>query len=113
LLALHWNNADNTAVGMAGYGTDGLFLVRPGLLALVASTDEEYQVTLERVPAQADPIDLVLLRLEKVAHPSTLMAALDTQPTGNDDEPTGLSLTTSLGHDDFNRIIEAVQAQRV
>jgi hypothetical protein len=111
LLALHWNNQDDAAVGMAGYGMDGLFLVRPGLLAIVASTDEEYEVTIERVPVDADLVDLVVPRLSKVGDPSTLTAAAQTPASGDDDESTGLSLTTSIGHEDFNRIIKAVQAQ--
>jgi hypothetical protein len=104
LLALNWNNLGNTAVGMASYGVDGLFLVRPGLLATVASTDEEYQVTLERIAADGDVTALVLKRLNRVGHPSVLLAALQPETAEDDDEEPDSWLTSSLDPGIFSRI---------
>ncbi len=59
LLSLSWDSSDYAGVGMAGYGIEGLFRVRPGLLAHVSATDESLVVHLERVGRHASTPTLI------------------------------------------------------
>lgn len=48
LLTLSWDSSQYAGVGMAGYGTEGLYLIRPGVTASVSATDESLEVHIDR-----------------------------------------------------------------
>ncbi len=51
ILAFAWNSEHYAAVGNRGYGEEGVYEVRPGLVAWVTITDEGVQeITFRRVP---------------------------------------------------------------
>ncbi len=61
ILAFTWNSEHYAAVGNAGYGEDGVYLVRPGLVAWVTFTDEGIQdLTFRRVSRRNSFVRLAL-----------------------------------------------------
>jgi len=53
LLAMAWDSSDYSSVGMAGYGVEGVYLIRPGLLGFVSATDESLDISIQQVSRTA------------------------------------------------------------
>ncbi|MET0953466.1 MAG: hypothetical protein ABWX57_09270 [Aeromicrobium sp.] len=107
LLATWWDSATYSAVGMAGYGVDGLYLVRPGLLATVRFDDEDLTLRLERVSKRASAYALVRSRVTRVVYSDRHRAQLVLAAHGLEAaaiEP-GDGLTSSLTGDELRRLL--------
>ena len=110
LFSASWDSASYAGVGVAGYGTNGLYLVRPGLLATVSMTDESYDLRLERVPRHARPYTLIRPRLDDILSPETYLPHLLLAQHGYDadDLRPGDTIGTCLDRTDLARLIRAV-----
>lgn len=66
LLAFHWDSSGWSAVGMAGSGSDGMYLIRPGLVAVVHQHDNEVEVRADKVDRRTTDAMLVRHRLDRI-----------------------------------------------
>lgn len=107
LLATSWDSSDYSGVGASGYGIDGLYLVRPGLLATVHYTDEELDVRIERVSRRATPFTLVRSRASQVLtddrHHAQLVLAAHS-PDASDVYPSD-TISSCLHAGDLHRLL--------
>jgi hypothetical protein len=110
LIAVSWDSSDYAAVGMAGSGFDGLYLVRPGVLARVSYVDGQYDIQLEAVHRSLTPLELVLPRLTDVFQTDALLALLDPAAAG-EDVRSGDTVSTQLRNSDITEIIRALKGE--
>ena len=106
LLATYWDSSGYSGVGMSGFGGNGVYFVRPGLIAHVVWTDESYDVSFEAASPRAS------LRTLALKHGRS---AIDS------DQDWGLVEQAAYGHTDveiyedssFATVLEAKDLRRL
>lgn len=106
VIAVYWDSSTYSAVGMSGFGADGVYLPRPGLAADVHYTDEELEIELYRVSATASPVDLAERWVQGPNADDRTLELLGLQPA--EYVMPGDSLSTSLGEADLAELIRRV-----
>lgn len=107
LAAYHWDSSDYAGVGMAGYGVEGVYLLRPGILAVVSATDESLTVAIERVSRAASRRTLATRALLNHFWNDRALAHLVLAAYGftADDLYPGDSVSTALDATDLRRLL--------
>lgn len=107
IFAFSWDSSDYSGVGMAGSGSDGLYLIRPGLVAIVHATDEEVEVRVQRVSRRTTMPTLVRRHLSSLVagDRSYAQLALAAHGFSTEDLYSGDELFTMLSPRELHRLL--------